>query len=167
MNWPPQQDQDSLFVSPREPDQVVTMSSRPRLLGRVAVTAILVLAVQGGVFWQLHRSSAAKRQQVAVEMQDFEARAQVLRSEMAALQGRLGQAQGALDQLQAVPAATVSTSAAVTGTRPVAAHSPIASKPARPSSAQATRPARPSSAQATRPAAIVLSPGCTSTPLGC
>lgn len=162
MNWPPRPDEDSLFVSPRAPDQAVT-SQRPRLLGRVAVMAMLVLAVQGGIFWQLHRSSAAKRQQVALEMQDFEMRAQALRSEMAALQGRLGQARGEIDQFQATRSITGATPS-ITGAGGV-----TPSKPARPTSAR-ERPSKPGQASvqaATRPAPIVLSARCTSTPLGC
>jgi hypothetical protein len=157
-HWPPQQDRDSLFVSPHEPIHAVTTLPRPRLLGRVAVTAIIVLAVQGGIFWQLHRSSAAKRRQVAVEMNDFEMRAHTLRSEMEALQGRLGQTQGEIDRLRAraVPSTPVSKPA-VTGRRPPAA----SGKPKPP------KPAQPPGEPASRPAPIVLSPGCANTPLGC
>jgi uncharacterized protein HemX len=153
--WPPR-DRDSLFVSPHEP--VRASLPRPRLLGRVAVTVIIALAVQGGVFWQLHRSAAAKRHQVALEMQDFEQRAQELRAQMAALQGRLGQAQGEIELLHEH---AVSPGPAP---RPASASQRPQAATVKPRPQQS---ARPPSAPATRPAPIVLSPGCADTPLGC
>lgn len=160
-HWPPQQDRDSLFVPPYEPAHATVR--RPRLFGRVAVTVIIALAVQGGVFWQLHRSAAAKRQQVALEMRDFEQRAQELRAQMAALQGRLGQAQGEMERLHehAVPSLPAKGPASASQ-RPSATAKPKPRPAARPASAQPAQPAQPA-----RPAPIVLSPGCANTPLGC
>jgi hypothetical protein len=154
-HWPPPQDRDSLFVSPYVP--VPATLPRPRLLGRVAVTVIIALAVQGGVFWQLHRSAAAKRQQVALEMRDFEQRAQELRAQMEALQGRLGRTQGEIERLHEHAATHPAPRPASASQRP----STTTVKP------RPQQPARPASAPAARPAPIVLSPGCASTPLGC
>ncbi|HWN69628.1 MAG TPA: hypothetical protein VNM90_18430 [Haliangium sp.] len=135
---------------------VNTTWPRPRRFGRILMTVIIMLAVQGGIFWQLHRSFAAKRRQVAMEMQDFETRAQALRSNMEALQGRLGEAQGKFERLQALPAPSAPPS------RPAA---PVVGRPL----AQSTRPRppRPPAHPAPRPAPIVLDPGCAKTPLGC
>ena len=155
-NFPPR-DRDSLFVSPREPTHVITTWRRPHRFGRIAMMAIIMLAVQGGIFWQLHRSSAAKRQQVAAEMQDFQMRAQALRGEMEALQDRLGRTHDEIERLQAD-----ARQASALAPKPAA---PATSRPSVQARPRPLRPSRPSNV--TRPSPIVLDPGCANTPLGC
>lgn len=157
--WLPQSDRDSQLVSPHESTHVMTTWPRPRRLGRIAVTAIIVLAVQGGIFWQLHRSSAAKRRQVAVEMHAFELRAQALRSDMEALQGKLGHTQGEIHRLHASPAPSASA--------PRPAAPALGRPPAQTGKPRPPRPPRPPSEVTVKPSPIVLSPGCANTPLGC
>lgn len=154
----PRRDRDSLFVSSCESTHVITTWRRPHRFGRIAMMAIIMLAVQGGIFWQLHRSAAAKRQQVAAEMHDFQMRAQALRGEMEALQGRLGRTHDQIERLQA-DARQASSALAPKPAAPAAGRPTVQARP------QPSRPSRPSSV--TRPSPIVLDPGCASTPLGC
>jgi hypothetical protein len=160
MNFPPR-DRDSLFVSPCEPTHVITAWRRPHRFGRIAMMAIIMLAVQGGIFWQLHRSSAAKRQQVAAEMHDFQMRAQALRGEMEALQGRIGRTHDEIERLQA-DARQASSALTPKPAAPAVSRPPVQ---ARPRPLRASRPSQPS--DVTRPSPIVLDPGCANTPLGC
>lgn len=156
-NFPPG-DRDSLFVSPCEPTHVITTWRRPHRFGRVAMMAIIMLAVQGGIFWQLHRSSAAKRQQVAAEMHEFQMRAQALRGEMEVLQGRLGRTHDQIERLQA----DAREASAALAPKPAA---PAASRPTVQARPRPSQPSRPGGV--TRPSPIVLDPGCANTPLGC
>src|SRR5690606_4122514 len=118
--WPPRPPSESLFVSPHEPMHDVSIAPRPRLLGRIAVVAIIVLAVQGGVFWQLQRSAADKRRQVAAEMHDFETRAGALRAGMAVLQSKIGATRSEIERLRTQPApAPVAAPPAAEPSRPV------------------------------------------------
>jgi hypothetical protein len=157
-DWSRHQDRDSLFVSPRESTAVITTWRQPRRFGRIAVTVIIMLAVQGGIFWQLHRASALERQQVAAEMHDFQRRAQALRGEMEALQGRIGRTQSEIERLRA-RAGQAPPAPALQPAAPAASRPPAQARPRPP------RPIRPS--DVTRPSPIVLDPGCADTPLGC
>jgi len=123
--------------------------------------AVIALAMVGGIVWQSHRSAEARRDQVAMEMRDFEMRTQALRAEMSTLHDRIGQTREQLGDLQAravLPAQPRVGPRA--GNRPAAAvHRPAAARPQPP---QHSRPSRPAP-----PTQIVLTPGCADTPLGC
>lgn len=126
------------------------LPAAPRRLGRVALMAVIALAMVGGIVWQSHRAAEARRDQIAMETRDFELRTQALRAEMSTLQDRIGQTREQLGDLQA---------RSVLPAQPRV--EPRARKPpaARPQPLQQSRP--------TRPAPIVLTPGCANTPLGC
>lgn len=150
-------DEESVTLSPDELRHLRGHHpGEPRRLGRVVLMVIIALAMQAGIVWQLHRSAAARRDQVAMEMRDFEQRAQALRAEMTTLQDRIGQTREQLGTLDA-------RSAPAQASEPRAEPRP-GSRPARPGKPAA---ARPQPSRPAPPAQIVLTPGCTSTPLGC
>jgi hypothetical protein len=141
------------FLSPDELHHLSGHQPGPRRrIGRVVLMVVTALVMQAGIVWQLHRSAATRRAEVAMEMRDFEVRTQALRAEMTTLQDRIGQTREQLGALHA------------RSTPPA---------PQRPASHPATRPARPGNKptagrpQPARPAPIVLTPACRDTPLGC
>ena len=154
-DFPSLTDEAPVSLSPDELRHVHRLRPRGlRRLGRVVLTVVTVLALQAGIVWQLHRSAAARRDQVAMEMRDFELRAQALRTEMSTLQDRIGQTR---EQIGALHASSAPPAQPRVESRP-------GNRPARPGSKPA--PARPQRSRPT-PAPIVLTPGCADTPLGC
>lgn len=146
-------DEESASLSPDELRHLPGPGA-PRRLGRVVLTVIIVLAMQAGIVWQLHRSAAARRDQLAMEMRDFAMRAQALRAEMSTLEDRIGQTREQLGTLQARPAPP-----AQPRVEPGAGNRPA--RPGGKPTAARPQPSRPA------PAPIVLTPGCADTPLGC
>lgn len=160
MYFPSSGDADS--ASPDEQHHVLGHRARaPRRLGRIVLIAIIAVSALGGITWQLHRSTQARRAELAMEMRAFEQRTQALRAEMSTLQDRIAQTRDQLGNLhvRAAQPAQPAQPAQSHGARPAApVRRPAAARP-RPS--QQARPARPT------PAPIVLTPGCADTPLGC
>lgn len=156
-------DEESVTLSP---DELRHLHGRhpgePRRIGRVVLMVIIALAMQAGIVWQLHRSAAARRDQVAMEMRDFEQRAQALRAEMSTLQDRIGQTR---EQLGTLDARSAPGQAPGPGVEPRIESRP-GNRPARPGKPATARP-QPSRRQPAPPAQIVLTPACRDTPLGC